>query len=150
MSVTKEFIMLAAGLIVTVSLIFIGMNIYRTAATTAVKLAEREEKVLNEVAEYELNKYEDLSVNGNKVIRYLKQVGTEYDVEIVITVANPEEYTYRLSEISSWGELRKTDSSKYINPLKLFRITVNKDENAALCGIEIKQIIEEEDINGNS
>lgn len=143
MSVTKEFIMMAAGLIMTVSLVFLGIGIYRKAASTGILLVEREEKRINEIAEYELHRYDDIPVNGSKVLRYIKQISMEYDVEIEITVANPSSCTYMLSENNSFSELRNAESERYINPLKLFSVTVYEDENAALCGIEIKQIMED-------
>ncbi len=140
MSVTKEFIMMAAGLIITVSLIFIGFGVYKKAAAAGMLLAEREEKRINEIADYELHRYDDIPVNGSKVLRYIKQIGMEYDVEITVTVANPTLCTYRMSETGSFSELRNAASEKYINPLKLYSVTVQEDENAALCSIEIKQM----------
>lgn len=143
MSVTKEFILLAAGLIITVSLIFIGFGVYRKAASVGIMLADKQEKKMNDIAEYELMKYENTDVNGSKVIKYIQQVSTEYDVGINITVANPDLYTYRLSEISSFSELRDISSPYFINPLKLYKITVKKDVNAVLDSIEIEQIMED-------
>lgn len=143
MDVTKEFILMAAGLIMTVSLIFAGFSVYRKASETGMILAERQEKKISAIADFELNKYEGLSINGSKILRYVKQMSSTYDADIMITVANPEEYTYKISELDSLGSLRKVDSKEYINPLRYYTVTVNKDDNAAVCSIEIKQLQED-------
>ncbi|MBR6359411.1 MAG: hypothetical protein IKS11_07155 [Lachnospiraceae bacterium] len=142
MNVVKEFILLAAGLILTVALAITGFQIFRNADRMGHALSESGQKRLEEFSEYELNKYEGLEVSGSRIITYVKQLNSEYDAEILLTVSNPasgEGFTYELSEAPGWQALRDTSSVYYINPLKKYTVTVVKDENAALESVVIRQ-----------
>lgn len=142
MNVVKDFLLMAAGLIITVSLAMMGFKIYRGAESTGNAIVQREQKRFEDFTDYELTKYEGLEVSGSKIVRYVKELSSEYDTDVYITVRNGDSnrnFTYLLEDAEGWQDLRDTSSDYYINPLKKFTVKVLKDDNDMLQRVVIAQ-----------
>ncbi len=82
MSVIKEMIMFAAGLMMTVFVCGISFRIYDRAEVLGEKVIEREEQNIADIMEYELTRYDDDSINGSQAISYIRRAYAEYGVNI--------------------------------------------------------------------
>ncbi len=135
MSVIKEFIMFAAGIVITVSLAAIGFNIYSEAAELGKGIAGKERSAIEELREYELMRFDGSEVDGSRAISYIKRIYRDYDIPIEVT-GNGRSYVI---DGDSIGEIRNTSSVYYMNPLRKYLISVSVDENDAASGITIEQ-----------
>ncbi len=137
MSVIKEFILFAAGMVMTVSLAVIGFNIYSKAADVGRNIAEREQYALKELKEYDVMRFDGNEVDGSRAISYIKRIYATRDIPIEVT----NEVKSFVVDGDSIEEIRNTASAYYLNPLKKYFVTVFTDANdeAEKIKIEIRR-----------
>ncbi len=136
MGIVKEFILYAAGLVLTVGLLFIGFGMYRKTAELGKIYVEREQRVINDYAEYEIYKYDGNETKGNNIISYIKRVYGVYDADRNIRT---EKNTFKANS-ENISMLRNVDSAYYINPLKDYSVKVHADDNGSIRNIDINQV----------
>ena len=135
MSVIKEMILFGAGLVITVSLAFIGFNIYGKAAEIGKEITEREESTLNELREYDIMRFDGCVIDGSRAISYIRRIYAKEDIPIEV-VKDGRSFTVDGDSVS---EIRNTASGYYLNPLKEYYVKVSIDENDAVGRITIEQ-----------
>ncbi len=135
MSVIKEFILFAVGMIITVSLAVISINVYSKAEEVGRGIAEREQYALNELKEYDVMRYDGTEVDGGKAISYIRRMYSTRDIPIEVKYGG-KSFVVDGDSISG---IRDTASVYYLNPLKKYYISVSTDENDAVREIVVEQ-----------
>ncbi len=135
MSVIKEMIMFAAGLMMTVFVCGISFRIYDRAEVLGEKVIEREEQNIADIMEYELTRYDDDSINGSQAISYIRRAYAEYGVNIEVKTENAE----FVVDGNNLNEIRRVGSPNYINPSGNYSVNVDFDENDTVKQINIIQ-----------
>ena len=135
MSVIKEFILFAVGIVITVSLAVISFNVYSKAEEVGKGIAEREQAVINELRDYDLMRYDGSEIDGSKAVSYIKKMYSTRDVTIEVTSGGRK----FVIDGTSIGEIRNTSSVYYLNPFKKYYVSVGTDENDAANVITIEQ-----------
>ena len=126
MDVVRQFLMMAAGLIITVSLIIIGYNIFDGAVNIGNKIVSSEQETLQRLEEDEIYMYEGLDITGTKVINYVEKMYLDHGIDVSITNAFG---TFSVSELENISALRDTAGIYYLSPVKKYRISVTCDNN---------------------
>jgi hypothetical protein len=134
MSVVREFILFAAGLVITVSLALISFNVYEKAAELGKGIAEREQTVIDEFREYEITRFDGNVIDGSRAISYIRRMYETEDIRIEVVKGGRS----FLIDDSSIRELRKTTSDYYLSPLKDYKVSVSFDENDTVNRIRIE------------
>ncbi len=135
MSVIKEFILFAVGIVITVSLAVISINIYSRAAELGRGISAREEAALGELKEYDLLRFDGSEVDGSRVISYIRRMYATRDIPIEVVNDGRRFYI----DGNNMSELRNTSSVYYISPLEQYHVSVSFDENDAASKITIEK-----------
>ncbi len=140
MSVTKEFMLFAAGLVLTVSFIFIAFGVFKSTKNMGEKVLSYQEKELRRIEEYRLLRLDGMTVNGNKALNYIKQVAYDYDesYRFRVTISGTTN-EFSSGDFEAIERLSKASEGLYINPFKNYSVTVSKDKNGAYDLITITQ-----------
>lgn len=144
MHVSKEFLLEAVSLSILVALLLISMQMFQRSVRISSLLEKRQEKMITELEEYELIKYENCLVDGISAINYIKQINSMYQIPVIVTNDRGE---FVIKEYSDYAELKNSESEKYIRPLAKFRCNVIRDENGTITEVRIG-IEKEESISG--
>ncbi len=141
MSQIKEMLIFAAGLIITVALIMVGITVFGKAMDLGQMVSQKEEQKLQALKLEEIEKYEGQDIPGNKIVSYVRNLYGRTDAVINITGKNSTgvSYTFKVDS-SNLHELRDENSRYFINPIKKYRVTVIRDKNDSITGIDIKEI----------
>ena len=134
MQVSKQFLLDAVGLILTISLILTGVRLYRKAEQAVGILEKRQSRQLQNLEEYEVVKYEGYYIDGTTVLGYIRNLVGNYDLPVTVTTGKG---TFRITERSQCANLRNKDSEQYINPLGTYLCEVLRDENSAIVGASL-------------
>lgn len=137
----QKFLLGAVGLIITVLLIYAGLNIFNRSKQVADHVAEEQANNLENTKEYNLVKYDGYTINGSTAINYIKGCVTDYSVEAHIIKGSGATATTGIIKFSSdFTAMRDvTDATKYINPLKEYKCTVCRNANDAVEYIEVRE-----------
>ena len=133
MRVSKEFLMEAFGLTLTVAFILIGVQLFQRAEKIVLLLEQEQNRTITELEEYELTKYDGLCVDGITAVGYIKSVMDTHGVPITVQT-NKGSFAVQKSEYSS---LRNMNSEYYMNPMAFYLCEVFRDENGAISEIGI-------------
>ena len=134
MHVSKEFLIEAVSLSILVALILISMQMFQRTIKISSLLGQKQEKMITELEEYEIIKYEDCLVNGISAINYIKQMCDTYHIPMVLINEKGE---FDIKGYSDYAELKNSESEKYIRPLAKYRCKVIRDENDTITEIRI-------------
>jgi len=135
MHVGKEFLIEAVSLSLLVALIIISMQMFERTVKISSLLEQSQEKMISEMEEYEIVKYEDCLVDGMTVINYIKKMISIYHLPVHVTTDQEE---FCVSEYADYTDLIKSDSEKYIRPLAKYRCRVIRDENGTITEIRME------------
>lgn len=139
MSEAKKMLGWAFSLMLTVSLIFVGFQIYKRAMDTTDKIAGQQDKTNQSIDEYPVMKFDGLDINGSQAIAYIKEVVGEHKIPVTVkTSANPTGFT--VSDSSLYNAFRDLDSSYYINPVVQYSVAVERDANDVIIAVTITYI----------
>ena len=125
MSVIQKFLLGAAGLLLTISLITLGIQMFEKGKTVADMMANEQDSIAVVLEEQGITKYDGYEINGSTAINYIKVVNAA-GFAVEITTASG---TFTISDEALYASLRDMHSDKYINPLKKYRCTVVRDVN---------------------
>ena len=131
MSVVQKFLLGAAGLLLTVSLITLGVQMFEKGKKVADIMANEQDSIAVALEEQGITKYDGYTINGSTAINYIKVVNAA-GVEVEITTANG---TFTVSDDSLYALFRDIHSDKYINPLKEYACTVVRDDNNTIVKV---------------
>ena len=87
MQISKQFLIEAVGLILTVSLILTGVRLYQRANRAVVMMEQRQDRQFQQMEEYEIVKYEGCSIAGTTAIAYIKHLVGTYGLQVTVTPA---------------------------------------------------------------
>lgn len=134
MQISKQFLLEAVGLILTVSLILTGVRLYQRANSAVTMMERRQDEQFRQMEEYEIVKYEGCSIDGTTAVAYIKHLVGTYGIPVTVTTAGG---TFQIAEHLQYGNLRNMESEQYINPLGKFACEVLRDENSAIIGASL-------------
>lgn len=135
----QKFLLGAVGLIVTVLLIYAGLNIYNRSKQVSDHVSEEQAKNLQDTKEYNLLKYDGCIINGSTAINYVKTCISDYSVEAHIIKGSGDTATTGYIKYSSdFTAMRDvTAHLQYINPLKEYKCVIRRNGNDAVVYVEI-------------
>lgn len=135
----QKFLLGAVGLIITVLLIYAGLNIFNRSKQVADHIAEEQANNLENTKEYNLVKYDGYKINGSTAINYIKTCVTDYSVEAhIIKGSGATATTGYIKYSSDFTAMRDvTATMQYINPLKEYKCVIHRDGNDAVAYVEI-------------
>lgn len=131
MSVVQKFLLGAASLLLTISLIVIGVQMFEKAKKVADVMANEQEGVAVALEEQGITKYDGYQINGSTAINYIKVVNAA-GVDVEVTTSNG---TFTVSDDTLYASFRDMHSDKYINPLMEYRCTVVRDTNNVIVKV---------------
>lgn len=134
MHISKQFLIEAVGLILTVSLILTGVRLYQRANSVVTIIEQRQDRQLQQMEEYEIVKYEGCAIDGITAVAYIKHLVGTYGLPVTITTAGG---TFQVAGRLQYANLRDMQSEQYINPLGRFQCEVLRDENSAIVGASL-------------
>lgn len=133
MSVSKEFLMEAAGLTILVALLFVGVQVFQRAVKLTNLLEEGQEQQISELEEYEIIKYDGLRIDGMTAVNYIKRMTGSYAMVVELETT---EGSFVITK-EDYSELKDSTSKKYVSPLAIYDCEVLRDENRAIAKIKI-------------
>lgn len=133
MSVIQKFLLGAAGLLLTISLIAIGVQMFEKGKKVADIMVKEQEGVAVALEEQEITKYDGYQINGSTAINYIKVVNAA-GVDVEITTSKG---TFTVSDDTLYASFRDIHSDKYINPLIEYRCTVVRDANNTIMKVRL-------------
>lgn len=136
MQISRQFIIEAVGLMITVAFLSMGIGMYKRAYATVEVIRDRQERMLLEAQQFDLIRYEGEKISGSEAVSYVKNVFNEYPVEIYIKTDVKE---FILDDVNC-ALLREPQSVFYINPLKKYSCILQKDLNGIIDRVEICQV----------
>lgn len=138
----NKFFLLAAGLIVTAGLIFVGFRIADIGKETANQLIDGFVGFKQEVEESEIMQYDGITVSGSDVVnfmrKHLSKGAYEDESGMKITVIKAEQSTtyQKYDEIK---EINNFSHESYVDPTMLFRGCVIKNKNGVIAEVRFEQ-----------
>lgn len=133
MSVSKEFLMEAAGLTILVALLFVGVQVFQRAVKLTNLLEEGQEQQISELEEYEIIKYDGLKIDGMTAVNYIKRMTGSYAMVVELETV---EGSFVITK-EDYSELKDSTSKKYVSPLAMYECEVLRDENRSIAKIKI-------------
>ena len=139
MSIAQKFLYGAAGLVVTILLIYAGLSIANRGKGLADFVTEEQDRGLTDAKEYGLLKYDGYTINGSTAINYVKTAVTDYGVIAYIKKGSGATETVGMIQYTSdFTAMRDvTQHDTYINPLKEYKCAVYRDVNDSFSHIEL-------------
>lgn len=137
MQISKQFLLDAVGLVLTVSLIMTGVHLFRRTERTIQKMQYRQTRQLETLEEYDAVKYDGYQVDGATAFHYVKNMVGDYGIPITITTVAG---SVRITERSQYASMRDTESKAYLNPFEQFLCEVQRDENDAIVGANLTSV----------
>ena len=134
-TITK-FLLFAVGLILTVGLIFMGINIYKRAVKTGQTVSEQQRKQLTAMEESDITRYDALEITGSTAVTYIKRIYDDTSVTVVTQTVAGAKKTFTVDS-SQFSDYKNTSSEYYINPLDMYYVEVSRDANDLISGVTI-------------
>lgn len=132
MQVSRQFILEAAGLVLTVALILLGVQFFERTKQILSLLSERQEQEWQYLLEYEQIRYEGLQITGSTAVSFTKEMVSKYGIPVTI---RKEEGSCCIQTAKELAGLREEQSRYYVSPLTKFTCEVLRDDNSAIVGI---------------
>lgn len=128
-----DMVLFAAGVIMTAGVLVIGFRYYQQGRKYADTVETETSAVLQEREEYFLTRYEGLTPSGASIIKYIKTNITR--VETIQVTTNKKTFVADEAQFSLY---QKASSEYYIDPLKTYTITINRNRNDVITSVTIK------------
>lgn len=134
MQISKQFLLDAAGLVLTVSLVLTGVQLFGRTEKMVQTMKERQTRQLRLMEEYDAVRYDGYELDGTTAFCYVKTMVGDYGLPITITTPAG---TACITERSQYGSMKDEKSKAYLNPFKKFLCEVQWDENDAIVGANL-------------
>jgi len=138
----NKFFLIAAGLIITAGLIFIGFRMEDIGSATANHVIEKFADFKQELEESEVEQYDGIMVSGSDVVNFMrKHLGQsmgESKGNIKITVVKGTK-SVSYQEYEEIKEIYNFSHISYIDPTGLFQGQVIKNENGIISEVRFEQ-----------
>ena len=134
-----DFLRVAAGVILTVALIAIGVRIYNGVLEADARRAERDRIKLAEMEYATVMKYDGKSIHGGAITSYIKEIEDEVQTIFVKTPKTPAGFYVKEdgSEKAGTKELGDYDSAYYIAPMAIYKVDVTLNANGVPESVNI-------------
>lgn len=142
MQVSRQFILEAAGLVLTVAFILLGVQFFERTKQVLLLLSERQEQEWQELREYEQIRYDGLQITGSTAVSFTKEMVSKYGIPVTI---RKEDGSCRIQSTKELTGLREEQSQYYVSPIAKFTCEVLRDDNSAIVGIALNYIEKEEE-----
>lgn len=138
----RKMIYGAVALLLTVGLIYIGLNMYDRASRTADSVERNQAYTERVTQEYGITKYDGLEITGSTAITYIKQLIGVYEVPVdlnIVRATDGQVKTNTITDSTNYSKFRDSTSNYYINPMKMFTVSVERDKNDVIVKVIITQ-----------
>ena len=129
----KKIVAFAFGCILLAGTLTIGLRYFFIGKNFSLAVEEQQIALLQEKEEYFMTRYEGLTPSGKDVIKYIKQNIDRIDSIIVVT----DTKTFA-ADTSQFASYQVSTSDYYINPLKTYEITLNRNKNGVISEATIR------------
>lgn len=137
MSISKRFLLEAAGLSLAVVFIGTGFVMASRSRILSETVIESQDRVLQQEQEYNVVKYDGYPINGSIALNYLKSVIADYGIPVTIIKGSVE---IVITSSEQFASLRNIDSDNYINPMKDYQCEVHRDVNDMISGVDLTEV----------
>ena len=137
MDIAKKWLYGSATLVVTMLIIGVGFTIFSKTKLFSDGVIQGQDRELQLEQEYDIVKYDGYKINGSVALNYLKTMVTEHDLSVVIEKGSTK---ITITSSSDFASLRDINHDSYLNPMKEYLCTVERDENDAISKIIIKEM----------
>jgi hypothetical protein len=157
---SKEFIKLAAGLMMTITLIAVGYTILEKVGVFSDHVVQIGNKTIQSMEEAEITRYDQSVIQGTQVVGYINSIKELVPNVKVKTLDEPEGFyvvqngffvnsgdsiaesevkgvSVKVTPISKLKDIDETNF--YIKPLGTFKVEVERNGNGVISNVEITQ-----------
>ena len=142
---SKKFLLVAAGLVLTIMFIGISFGIAGKGRTTIGETSTQYDTLMEKYTNVQLSLYDNSSASGSEIVALIKGL-TEDDVySIKVTNGNGTEKTYTYTSVSAANSTvlediaDKSDKESYINPTASFKSALTYDKNGEISCVSFTQ-----------
>ena len=142
---TTKIILFAAGFLLTVALIAIGVNVYNKGKTTIDNATVQYDSAMSKYDNAAFTQYDGTTASGAAVLDMIKSLEND-TTGVTITVktgknTSGEPYTNdgNLQNKIKTAQNKSATNNNYINPSKQFLCAVTKDDNGVVSGVTFTQ-----------
>ena len=138
----NKFFLIAAGVIITAGLIFLGFRMADMGTATANHVMGRFTSFMRDIEENEMMQFDGVTVAGSDVVnfmrKYLSQRTNETEEGMTVTVVKgATSISYQKYE--EIKEIYNFSHASYIDPTVLFKGSVIKNENGVITEVKFEQ-----------
>lgn len=138
----NKFFLIAAGLIVTAGLIFVGFRMADIGTETANQVIDGFNGFRQELEESKIMQYDGITVTGSDVVNFMRKhlspTAGEQEVWMKITVVKGEK-SVSYQKYEEIKEIYNFSHTSYVNPTALFQGSVIKNENGVISEVRFEQ-----------
>lgn len=138
----NKFFLIAAGLIITAGLIFVGLRMADMGTATANHVMGRFTSFMQEIEENEMMQYDGVTVPGSDVVNFMRkhlgQRANETEDGMTVTVVKGKT-SVSYQNYEEIKEIYNFSHASYIDPTVLFKGSVIKNENGVITEVKFEQ-----------
>jgi len=138
----KEILLFVAGLCITVGLIIMAFDIFRSTKRVGDNINLAVSNNAQKMQEEHITKYSNSFISGAMVVSYVQEI---YEDVETIRITPLSGYTYNAKTITEdilYRDMKTISNSCYINPLKNFYVTMERNANGIITIVNITEQME--------
>lgn len=138
----NRFFTMAAGLVITASLIFVAFRLADEGKRLGEHAVSSLAKVNAEWKEDEITRYEGLTVKGSDVINFMRKnlsMNLQDGSEQLVVITETDVVTVH-KNMDSMEDVMNFSHASYINPTSEFVGKVNRNENGVIVSVRFTQV----------
>ena len=139
MHTVMDFLKLAAGLLITVSLIATGFYLFNRARQVGIGIIEDKEREAYNASIAHITKYDGDVIKGGTVISYIGSIQDDVTTIYIKTPKNTSGfYIMQNGQLKvNLSDLKDYDSASYVAPLSKYKVNVTMDANGVPERVDI-------------
>ncbi|MCQ2538552.1 MAG: hypothetical protein MJ124_09150 [Lachnospiraceae bacterium] len=135
--VVNKMLYFAAGLLITVALIAIGFSLMNRARSISGNMDNRTLKEQQAMEEAHITKYDGSKITGSEAVNYIKSIFADVPAIVVKTDEGGTKTSFTVQD-TMFPKFKNSAESCYIDPLDLYMVSVTRDANGIIAGVEIR------------
>jgi len=151
MSEGKKMLAGAAGILLVIAMIFIGVMVYNKGESTVSESTSKFDTFVSQFGDAELVLFENGSASGSDVLNLISGLDSSSGYKVSVTNGKKKARTYSSSGgVNSLGvhttlaglltEAKERTNEFYINPNATFTSTISKDLNGVVIEVIFTQV----------
>lgn len=151
MSEGKKMLAGAAGILLVIAMIFIGVMVYNKGESTVSESTTKFDSFVSQFGDAELVLFENGSASGSDVLNLISGLDSSSGYTVTVTNGKTKTRSYASSGgVSSTGstvslselitEAKARNNEYYINPNATFTSSIRKDDNGVVVEVIFKQV----------